>query len=302
MGKFVPNLSEITSPLRELLKNDVAWHWSERHASAFEKIKTILTNIEPGILTYYDVTKPVKLQVDASKSGLGAVLTQSNMPVAYASISLTPAETRYAQIEKELLAVVFGCNRFYQYIYGKQIIVESDHQPLEAIMKKPLDKSPIRLQRMLLNLQSYDVEIKYKPGKELYLADTLSRAHLSNCKSEEETLDLEYQAISMISSLAVSDDKLREIKEETKKDGTMQTLVKFINEGWPSHKDRLPKSLQPLWNYREELTEIEGVVFKSDKIFIPPSLRENVLKKIHQSHMGIERSKQRARDEFFGQA
>ena len=117
-------------------------------------------------------------------------------------------------------------------------------------MKKPLDKSAIRLQRMLLNLQSYDVEIKYKPGKELYLADTLSRAHLSNCKSEEETLDLEYQAISMISSLAVSDDKLREIKEETKKDGTMQTLVKFINEGWPSHKDRLPKSLQPLWNYR----------------------------------------------------
>jgi hypothetical protein len=106
---------------------------------------------------------------------------------------------------------------------------------------------------------------------------------------------LDYQEISMISSVAVSDDKLREIKEETKKDGTMQTLVKLINEGWPSHKDRLPRSLQPLWNYRKELTEIEGVVFKSDKIFIPPSLRENVLKKIHQSHMGNERSKQRAR-------
>ena len=261
-------MSEITSPLRELLKNDVAWHWSERHASAsFEKIKTILTNTEPGILTYYDVTKPVKLQVDASKSGLGAVLTQSNMPVAYASRSLTSPDTRYAQIEKELLEVVFGCNRFYQYIYGKQIIVESDHPPLEAIMKKPLDKSQICLQRMLLNLQSYDVEIKYKPGKELYLADTLSRAHLSNCKSEEETLNLDYQAISFISTLAVSDDKK---KDGTKKDGTMQTLVKFINEGWPSHKDRLPRSKQPLWNYREELTEIEGVVFKSDKISIPP--------------------------------
>jgi hypothetical protein len=93
----------------------------------------------------------------------------------------------------------------------------------------------------------------------------------------------------MISTLAVSDDKLKEIKEETKKVGTMQTLVKFINEGWPSHKDRLPRSLLPLWNYREELTEIECVVFKSDKIFIPPSLRENILKKIDQSHMGIER-------------
>ena len=241
----------------------------------------------------------MKLQVDASKSGLGAVLIQSDMPVAYASRSLTPAETRYAQIEKELLAVVFGCNRFYQYIYGKQIIVESDHQPLQAITKKPLDKSPIRLQRMLLNLQSYDMEIKYRPGKELYLADTLSRAHLPNSKSEEETLELDFQAISMISTLPVSDDKLKEIKEETRKDETMQTLVKIINEGWPSHKDHLPSSLKPLWNYRDELTEVEGVVFKSDKIFIPSSLRENILQKTHQSHMGIERSKQRARELVF---
>ena len=99
---------------------------------------------------------------------------------------------------------------------------------------------------MLLNLQSYDVEIKYRPGKELYLADTLSRAHLSNCKSEEETLDLDYQAISMISTLPVSDDQLKEIKEETKNDEIMLTLVKIINQGWPSHKDLLASSLQPL--------------------------------------------------------
>ncbi len=98
----------------------------------------------------------------------------------------------------------------------------------------------------------YDIEIKYRSGKELYLADTLSRAHLSNCKSEE-ILDLDYHAISMISTLPVSDDKLREIKEETRKDGTMQTLVKIITEGWPSHKDHFPSSLNSLWNYREEL-------------------------------------------------
>ena len=151
--------------------------------------------------------------------------------------------------------------------------MESDHQPLQAITKKPLDKSPIRLQRMLLNLQSYDMEIKYRPGKGLYLGDMLSRAHLSNSKSEEETLELDFQAISMISTLPVSDDKLKEIKEETRKDETMQTLVKIINEGWPSHKDHLPSSLKPLWNYRDELTEVESVVFKSDKIFIPSSLR-----------------------------
>ena len=103
---------------------------------------------------------------------------------------------------------------------------------------------------MLLSLQRYDIEIKYRPGKELYLADTLSRAHFCNSKLEEETLELDYQAISMISTLPVSDDKLIEIKEETKKDESMQALVKIINEGWPSHKDHLPSSLKPLWSYR----------------------------------------------------
>jgi transposase InsO family protein len=103
----------------------------------------------------------------------------------------------------------------------------------------------------------------------------------------------------MISTLPVSDDKLREIKEETSKDGTMQTLVKIISEGWPSHKDHLPSSLYSLWNYREEITVIEGVVFKGNKIFIPPLLRDDVLKKIHQSHMGVGRSKQQARELVF---
>ena len=117
----------------------MSWHWSVRHARAFEKIKTIFANY--GVLTYYHVTKPVQLQVDTSKSGFRAVLIQSNMPVVYASRSLTLAETRYAQIEKELLDVVFGCNHFYQYIYCKQIVVESDHQPLECITKETTGQS-----------------------------------------------------------------------------------------------------------------------------------------------------------------
>ena len=83
---------------------------------------------------------------------------------------------------------------------------------------------------MLQNLQRFDIEIKYKPGTELYIPDTLSRAHLSNYKSEEETLDLDYQAIAMISMLPLSDGKLREITEETKKDEMMKELVRVITE------------------------------------------------------------------------
>ena len=72
--------------------------------------KRLLTETSPGVLKYYDPKLPVELQVDACKSGLGAVLVQDGSPIAYASRSLTETEWKYAQIEKELLAVTFGCS------------------------------------------------------------------------------------------------------------------------------------------------------------------------------------------------
>ena len=84
----------------------------------------ILTETSPGILRYYDPKLPIWLQGDASKSGLGTVLIQDSAPIAYASRSPTETENRYAQIEKELLAVVFGCERFHQYIYAKVVSAE----------------------------------------------------------------------------------------------------------------------------------------------------------------------------------
>ena len=84
--------------------------------------------------------------------GLGACLMQDGHPVAYASRSLTPTEVQYAQIEKELLAIVFAMEKFETYLYGRKVLVESDHKPLEAIFKKSLLSAPKRLQRMLLRL------------------------------------------------------------------------------------------------------------------------------------------------------
>ncbi|CAH2208589.1 jg79 [Pararge aegeria aegeria] len=130
------------------------------------------------VLQYYDVNKPIVISVDASKSGLGACLMQNNLPVCYASKALTKAEQRYAQIEKELFACVFACEKFYAYIYGKtNVIIETDHKPLISIIKKPITDAPARLQRMLLRLQRYTFKLVYKPGKHLYIADALSRAY-----------------------------------------------------------------------------------------------------------------------------
>ena len=112
LTKFIPGTAEITTPLRELLKKNVPWHWTEKHQSAFDKIKEILSTSQ--VLRFYDVAKPVVLQTDASKRGLGAALLQEGFPVAYASRTMTATQERYAQIEKELLAVVFACERFHQ--------------------------------------------------------------------------------------------------------------------------------------------------------------------------------------------
>ena len=165
LSKFISNMSQVTEPIRLLLE------------TAFNQIKELLTS--NLVLKYFDVSKPVTVQCDASKSGLGAVLFQDDQPVAYASRSLTETDTRYEQIEMELLSAVFALEKFNQYTFGKQVMVESDHKSLETIVKKPLTNAPPRLQRMLLCLQKYDFVIQYKPGTQMYISDMLSRAYVS---------------------------------------------------------------------------------------------------------------------------
>lgn len=129
---------------------------------------------------YLDSNKGITLSVDDSQFAIGATLMQDSHPIAYASASLTASQINYAQIEKELLAIAFGCAHFHQYIYGFRVTVETDHKTLIPIFKKPLYKIPLRLQRLMLNLQMYELDVTYKPWKFLYIADILSRAPLTN--------------------------------------------------------------------------------------------------------------------------
>ena len=126
LSKFLPHLSDITKPLRELTKKEVVWAWDPAQQQAFENLKKAVSSTP--VLHYYNLDEDVTLQCDASQSGLGAALLQNGQPVAYASRALTPTEGRYAQIEKELLAIVFGCEHFEACTYGRDIVqVETDH-------------------------------------------------------------------------------------------------------------------------------------------------------------------------------
>ena len=149
----------------------------------------MLENSLLELLRYYNRNKSVILQCNASLKGLGACILQDGKPIAFASKSLTDTETRYTNIEQELLAIVFRCKKFHTCLYGRSFVVESDHKPLEMICIKNLISALVCLQRMLLRLQQYDMVITYRPGKEMLLADALS--HLpSRANNSEIKLDL----------------------------------------------------------------------------------------------------------------
>jgi len=113
--------STVTEPIRVLLRKDIEFQWSYEQDKALQEIKSILTKDGGPVLKFFYVQMPVTISYDASPTGLGGVLLQDERPVAYASRSLTDAESRYAQIEEELLAVHFSLERFNQYIYGKRV-------------------------------------------------------------------------------------------------------------------------------------------------------------------------------------
>ena len=140
MAPFAPKLSQHTAILRELLKNDTDFQWTASYETAFKKIKRLIC--KAITLSYFDPRVETHVQVDASSHGLGAVLIQNGRPIAFASKSLSDCELRYANIEREMLAVVFGCERFHTYVYGKQLIIQSDHNPLEMIHLKNLAAAP----------------------------------------------------------------------------------------------------------------------------------------------------------------
>ena len=291
--KFLPHLSSLTKPLREVLRKESLFIWDEQLQSCFDLIKNTLSN--DATLSYFDVSKEVTLSADASKDGLGACLTQNSKPIAYASKSLTDTQKRYAQIEKECLAIYFAAEKFHTFIYGRPVTVETDHKPLVNIFCKPLSDAPPRLQRMLLQLQKYQLNVTYKPGKDLYVADALSRAFLSEQKDDK------IQVIN-VSKVLLEDfnaQLMREIVESTAVDEELKILKETILKGWPETRSQCHEATRPYWNYRELLSVLDGLILKDRRIVVPRKLRSEMLRRLHTSHLGIEKTLSLARDLVF---
>ncbi|XP_063826510.1 uncharacterized protein K02A2.6-like [Ostrinia nubilalis] len=256
--------------------------------------------IGADVLVHYDESRELVLTCDASAHGLGAVLAQrgagAERPVAYASRALTRAEINYSQIHKEALAIVFAVKKFHQFLYGRHFTLRTDHKPLVSIFGPDTgvpSMTASRLQRWALLLSAYDFSIEYV-STDNNTADALSRmlesykalnatTHESN-EPEQTYLHFASEALLL---------KYEDIRDGTRKDPILGRVLSYVKDGWPNEVEI--RELQPYYNRRDELYIELGCLMWGYRLVIPSTCRDDVLRELHDTHMGIVRTKSIAR-------
>ena len=293
-GRFIPNCSSLLAPLYSLLRADQKWRWTAKETKVVSVVKEKIC--KAPVLMHFDVRKPIVLSCDASPYGLGVVLAHSvggfEHPVAFASRVLSSAEKNYSQIEREALSIVYGVQKFYQYLYGQRFVITTDHKPLLGIMGEsrgvPQMVSP-RLRKWSLILSTYNYSLEYRPGKDNAHADGLSRLPLPGVPHNTP------QPVEFVNLLTTLDEMpltLKDIRKMTDKDPVLSLVRSYTQYGWP---DAVSEDLRPYHVRRLELSVMNNCVMWGDRIIIPQGGRKRFLEILHSTHSGTSRMKSRAR-------
>ncbi|UYV65862.1 K02A2.6-like [Cordylochernes scorpioides] len=299
LGRLVENLSEIVAPLNQLLVKGQDFFWDCSQERAFRKLKELLTT-QP-ILVAYDVRKPTMVSSNASTYGLGAVVKQEGKngiwrPVAYSSRTMTPTEKRYAQIEKEALAITWACELFQEFLLGKRFRIETDHKPLIPLFStKELSSLTPRLQRFRMRMMRFGFEIVHIPGKELLDADALSRQPLLTTEGGENERPTSAHINAVLACITDKDEMLTKIFEAQQEDTTLKAVVNYLKQGWPDKKN-MSQPLLSYWHVKDELGVQNGLLMRSCRLVIPASMKLEILDKLHAGHFGNTKTRLHARE------
>ena len=298
LGRFLPNLAETARPINGLLKKKTVWTWGPPQEAAFKNLKDLVTSCP--VLAYYNVDKPTILSADASSYSLGAVLMQQHeeglKPVAYCSRTLNDAERKYAQIEKELLATTWVCEKFARYLVRlSHFVVYIDHKPLVPPMNQnDIDQTPVRCQRLLLRLMRFNLTAQYIRGKDMVVADALSRMPLAE-RSSMTDRDVESYVHAVRYNQPFSDKKLESIRKATENDSEIQIVMRYTLEGWPRHCDNVLPEARTYHHVRDELSVADGLLLRDARKVIPRESRAEIMDRIHDGHQGVTKCRERAR-------
>ena len=245
------------------------------------------------LLAMYDPKLPIKIESDASNYGLGSVISHiypegSEKPIEYASRTLSKAERKYSQIDKEALAIIWSVKRFHYYVYGSSFELVSDYKPLIHIFSKNKglpEMSSNLISRWALFLMNYNYTIKYRNTREHANCDMLSQ--LPRTTHHDDEVDEVAELFSITLEEIFIDAKA--IASETRRDSILNRVAMWVLNGWPP---KLPSNtensseVQAFWSHREQLTLEVDCVTWGNRVVIPKNFRDDVLKLLHSTHVG----------------
>lgn len=286
-ARFLPNRAERLKPLYDCTKQQ-KFRWTSDCDHTFKWVKSEL--ISPRVLAHYDPKEQIVLVCDASAYGLSAVLSHtykdgSERPITFASKTIPEKERHRVPIDKEASAIIFGFKKFYNFIYGREIILKTDHKPLIFIFDTkqeiPLTIAS-RLQRWAYFLSRFTYKIIYIKSNENGNCDALSRLPIPDAVP---ILESEYTAINYVNE-ALDILNATEIAKETKKDKVLQKVLKYINSVWPNTNDQT-ETEKLIHLKRDELIVEKGCILWGHRVLVPESIKGYVLKELHASHFGV---------------
>ncbi|XP_061392860.1 uncharacterized protein LOC133328309 [Musca vetustissima] len=277
-------------PLNRLLHKEVPFNFDAKCKWAFEEVKRQVGS--EVVLTHYDPRKKLTLAVDASPTGVGAVLSHefgdgTERPIQFASQTLNATQRRYSQVDKEAYAVIFGVKKFFQYVYGREFTLITDNKAISQIFAP--DKglpvlSATRMQHYAVFLESFDYKIRLRKSKENGNADALSRLPVNECSktiSEIDQIEME-----LIENLPIT---VKELGQATKKDAEVRRLVDSLSYG---------RKCEPADSFGIDPSEFslqQGCLLRGIRVYVPKPLRTRIIQELHSGHFGVSKMKSLAR-------
>jgi ribonuclease HI len=277
--RFIENFSNIAKSMIELLKTNTPYVWSDKCEASFQELKTRLTTIP--VLTLPDVSKDFIVYCDASRQGLGCVLTQGGKVVAYASRQLRKHEENYPTHDLELVAVIYALKIWRHYLMGNKCDIYTDHKSLKYIFTQ--SKLNLRQRRWLELIKDYDLNIHYHPGKANVVADALSRKHYCKILMVQEEQPTLYEEMERMSLEIVEKGQLNELRVKY----TLEDQIRQAQEGCPEIEE--VKSLMERGKAADYRLDDQGTLWLKDRICVPWSkdIRDSILKEAHDSRYSI---------------